>query len=325
MVSKENRKDRGGHGQVESTTFTWPGCTLTTHSRLNIEIERFYNYTKPGRFESVARKHVIEQVREHVRRSLAGYVVEVFGSERTGIALATSDIDFRLMRQSRMADLATAKLPPTAEQRTDGLRALHKLLYSTIKKKRDIYLLPALRHARYPLISAQDRDSALDIQIVLSNDTSDSRVIMERYMEEYPYLRQLHYVVKTMFDVRGLSDVFRGGFGSYSLFMMVVASLKHAPHPRGDAAGGLKNFLRFWRDFDTRKQGVSIEPAFLFDKTKTHIRTDTVRAKLEVYTSSVAYVQLLTCTREAQPSPSQSTCSPSATPLTKRTISAAKA
>ena len=178
-----------------------------------------------------------------------------------------------------------AKLPPTSDQRRRAYQALQRLLRDTIGRQRYKYLLPALRHARYPLISAQDRQSGLDIQIVLSNDTSVSRVIMQGYMEEYPYLRQLYYVVKTIFDVRGLSDVFRGGFGSYSLFMMVVASLKHAPHPRRDAAGGLINFLKFWRDFDTRKRGVSIEPAFLFDKAEYRIVTDTVEKKLQVCTS----------------------------------------
>jgi non-canonical poly(A) RNA polymerase PAPD5/7 len=249
---------------------------------LNIEIERFYEYTKPNRYESIARKHVIEQVREHVRTGLSDYVVEVFGSERTGIALATSDIDFRLVRQSRLTDPATANLPPTPGERKQAFQALHRLLYSTIQKHKDTYLLATLRHARYPLISAQDRESGLDLQIVLSNDTSVSRNIMQGYMDEYPYLRQLYYVVKTMFDVRGLSDVFRGGFGSYSLFMMVVASLKHAPHPRDDAAGGLINFLRFWRDFDTRKRGISIEPAFLFDKAEHQVVTDKVKQKIEV-------------------------------------------
>jgi non-canonical poly(A) RNA polymerase PAPD5/7 len=250
------------------------------YARLNIEIERFYNYTKPSRFETIARKHLIEQVREHVRKGLRDYVVEVFGSERTGIALATSDIDFRLLRQSTMESPEKAKLPPTPNERKQASHALYQLLHHLNTRHKNLYMLTALRHARYPLISAQDQQSGLDIQIVLSNDTSVSRVIMQGYMEEYPYLCQLYYVVKTIFDVRGLSDVFRGGFGSYSLFMMLVASLKHAPHPRKDAAGGLINFLKFWRDFDTRKQGISIEPALLFDKAEEQIATDTVKQKL---------------------------------------------
>ncbi|KAF1945634.1 hypothetical protein EJ02DRAFT_34877 [Clathrospora elynae] len=254
--------------------------TLTTVGRLNMEIESFHEYTRPNRFENIARKHLIEQVRNHVRDRLPDYALEVFGSERTGIAFATSDIDFRLMRQSQISDPAEAKLPPTPEERRKAIKDLQYLYHETLSKHK-AYMLAALRYARYPLISVQDRQSGLDIQIVLSNDTSVSRVVMQGYMEQYPYLRQLYYVVKTMFDVRGLSDVFRGGFGSYSLFMMIVASIKHHPHPRKDAAGALVNFLKFWRDFDTTKQGISIEPLFLFNKADQPVVTDTVKSKLE--------------------------------------------
>ena len=225
-------------------------------------------------------------MRKHVLEVLPKHVLEVFGSERTGIALATSDIDFRLIRRSKLVNPAEAKLPPTPRQRSQAINELRQLYWNNLKMHQ-AYLLPALRHARYPLISLQDRQSGLDVQIVLSNDTSISRVIMQDYMEQYPYLRQLYYVVKTMFDVRGLSDVFRGGFGSYSLFMMVVASIRHNPHPRNDAAGALMNFLKFWCDFDTSKHGISLDP---------------------------------TCYRKEPLNTSPHTCSPSAIPPTRPMI-----
>lgn len=183
-----------------------------------------------------------------------------------------------------MADAATANWPPLPKERTKGLKDLQELYWNKLRKHK-AYIMPMLRHARYPLIALQDRHSGIDVQIVLSNDTSLSREIMNGYMQEYPYLRQLYYVIKTTFLIRGLSDVFRGGFGSYSLFMMIVASIRHNPHPRNDAAGALVNFLKFWRDFDTTKQGVSVEPAVLYDKTSMPM-TDTVRAKLEVSSPS---------------------------------------
>lgn len=205
----------------------------------------------------------------------------MFGSEKTGIALATSDIDLRLIRLPRSTDPARAKFPPIPETRFEILQDLHKLHWHGLRTHK-AYILTTFRHARYPLISLQDRQSGLDVQVVLANDTSLSRVIMQDYLEQYPYLRQLYYVVKTIFDVRGLSDVFRGGFGSYSLFMMIVASIRHNPHPRNDAAGGFINFLKFWRDFDTRKHAISIEPVELFDKNSFVIRTDTIDSKVKV-------------------------------------------
>lgn len=117
-----------------------------------------------------------------------------------------------------------------------------------------------MRWARYPLISLQDRESALDIQIVLSNDTSLGRQFIQRYQEEYPYLNAVYSVMKAALDVRGLSDVFQGGVGSYPLFMMVVASLKHRQNGCNDAQTALLNFLDFWGNFESSQHGLSIEP-----------------------------------------------------------------
>ena len=167
-----------------------------------------------------------------------------------------------------MSDAAQAKLPPTPEERAQLRKDLRYLHTKLMREHRYTYLLPRIRWARYPLISLQDRASGLDVQIVLSNDTSISREFIQRYITEYDYLPQLYSVIKATLDIRGLSDVFRGGVGSYSLFMMIVASLKHKPHPRNDAAGALTFFLRFWGSFRAEEHGVSIEPVEFFDKSE---------------------------------------------------------
>ncbi|KAF2631421.1 hypothetical protein BU25DRAFT_407073 [Macroventuria anomochaeta] len=270
---------------VRESNFPWVPrnreSIKSAEERLELEIQAFHKYIRPNHAESIARKHVIEQVRQHVREILPGYVLEVFGSERTGIAFAGSDIDLRLVPQNVMSDTARSKLPPSPEERSrrrGDLRRLHQILM--MKHKTD-YLLPKIRWARYPLISLQDRASGLDIQVVLSNDTSVSREFMQRYMEEYTYLPQLYSVIKAILDVRGLSDVFRGGIGSYSLFMMIVASLKHRPHPRNDASGALLYFLRFWGTFKAEEHGISVEPAELFAKSEQVVMHDKVMEHIE--------------------------------------------
>ncbi|EMD66692.1 hypothetical protein COCSADRAFT_84996 [Bipolaris sorokiniana ND90Pr] len=247
---------------------------------LDKEIERFYKYAMPKDYERIARQHVIQQVRNHVKQVSPKYDVQVFGSERNGVAFATSDIDFRLMQPSWVADPAIDRLPPAKNEQARRLKVLLNLFHRIFKTHKS-YFLSTLRHARYPLITAQDCNSGLDVQIVLSNDTSMSTAMMKHYMDEIPYLCRLYYVVKTIFSIRGLSDVFRGGFGSYSIFMMLVASIKHAPHERQDAAGALLNFLRFYRDFDTTKYGISIDPVELFDKTQHPVVTKPVKEKLD--------------------------------------------
>lgn len=221
-------------------------------------------------------------MRQQVQDILPHYVLEVFGSERTGIAFAGSDIDLRLVPKKVFSNAAQAKLPPTPEERArrrEDLRRLHLVFQ---RQYRGTYLLPTIRWARYPLISLQDKASGLDIQLVLSNDTSLGREFMQRYMAEYSYLPQLYSVIKATMDIRGLSDVFRGGIGSYSLYMMIVASLKHKPHPRNDAGGSLAFFMRFWRTFDAQEYGVSIEPAELFDKSEQVVMHAKAMGHIEV-------------------------------------------
>lgn len=262
---------------------------LTSVGRLAIEIAKFHEYARPSRTEVLARRHIVEQVREHVREILPNYFLEVFGSERTGLALATSDIDLRLLKRDDVE--SHGRLPPGKQERKVLVNKLHKL-FKKFKSRGD-YLMPTVRHARYPLISMQDRRSGLDIQIVLSNDTALSREFVHSYLHQYPILHPLYSVIKTIFDSRGLSDVFRGGFGSYSIFMMIVASLRHAPSKQSTAEEALIHFLRFWGHFDTSSQGVSIEPPEFFDKYKHPVVPEKVKVQILVLQPLLVYVLVL--------------------------------
>lgn len=232
-----------------------------------MEIRNFYEYVRPSPAESVARKHVIEQVRQHVRRYLPGYVLEVFGSERTGLAFARSDIDLRLVPETRYRSSTEAHLPPTPEERYRMRGDLKKLHIRFLSRHRDSYPQPELLWARYPLISMRDQASGLDVQIVLSNDTTLSRQLIQRYQEEYPFINEVYAVLKAILDVRGLSDVFKGGVGSYPLFMMIVACLKHRPSACTDAQAALLGFLAFWGTFRAKRHGLSVEPPEFLAKT----------------------------------------------------------
>lgn len=299
--------------------------------RLSLEIARFYQYARPSRTEALARRKVIEQVRKDVSDVFPDKILEVFGSERTGLALATSDIDLRLMSNSPLqGDSASPVLLPATEERKALLDSLFTLMKSAFVGNPE-YILPKIRYARYPLICMQHQKSSLDIQIVCANDTTLSRSLMQQYMQEYPHLREVYFVVKTIFDQRGLSDVFRGGFGSYPLFMMLVASIKHKTSPQNDAASMLIEFLRFWANLDTPTQGVSIEPPTFFDKYTEPVMTPTVKAQLEsvrkprpvsTYLSSPLFLNI---TPREKLSLSHPTCSASATQPTIRTTSAARA
>jgi non-canonical poly(A) RNA polymerase PAPD5/7 len=248
-------------------------------SSLSEEISIFHDYIRPTQVEAIARRSVLQRVKKSVEAVLPYAELEVFGSERTGLSFALSDIDLRLLPPNQ--DRTTSTGLPTFKTRQAIAWNLKKL-ERTFRNKNSGYVLVALRHARYPLVSMQDRHTGLDIQIVSANDTTLSRELMQKYMQEYPYLGQLYSIIKAMFDVRGLSDVFRGGLGSYSIFMMIVASLRHSSSNPSDVGAALLQFLKFWENFDTTSKGISLEPIELYDKQTTQVMPERVKRQLAV-------------------------------------------
>ena len=219
-----------------------------------------------------------------MRQRLPDHGLEVFGSERTGMPFALSDIDFRLIHPDDVKEIPPAPLDTSTEYKP-MLKDLWTLRHKVFSDK-DRYNRPDVRVTRYPLLIVRDRASGIDVQIVLSRNTASSRELMERYKTEWPYIRQLHAVVKAMFDQRGFTDVYHGGFGSYAIFMMIVASLQHHANRRQDAAGALLNFLHYWAYFDTRAHGVSVSPPGYFDKNEHPVLTERIRAQIAVSIAS---------------------------------------
>lgn len=249
------------------------------HLRLDAEIAAFAKYIRPNDAEDAARRFITQQLQKHVMEMVEGHKAEVFGSQRNGLYLATSDVDLRLYEQVDEAS-SDKKKAPRFQTRKQMLKQLATLLPKL--QRTGHYLLCSLRYARYPLISLQHKSSGLDLQVVAANDTSMSRSYVQKYLEEYPGLQELYTVIKVIFDLRGLQDVFRGGFGSYSMFMMIVASLKMNPELQSASLGEkLMGFLSFWANFDTYKNGISIEPPELFPKGTRKFVTKSVQEKMD--------------------------------------------
>ncbi|KAF2753797.1 hypothetical protein EJ05DRAFT_504878 [Pseudovirgaria hyperparasitica] len=245
--------------------------------RLDLEIERFHAYVLPSPVHEAARAQVIADTRANIKRFVDGISSEVFGSVRTGLALATSDIDIRirLNEAPRGAQGKTAPRFWIRKELGSSLKRFHDRIHGNIvsHRKRSIsppYMLVEYRHARYPLISMQHIKSGLDVQIVCANDSSVSRDYMATYLEMYPGLRRVYNVVKLAMDVRGLTDVFRGGLGSYSIFMMVAASFRLDGDAKSKTpAQNLLQFLDFWGNLDLYTWGVSLQPPALFKKSNS--------------------------------------------------------
>lgn len=201
------------------------------------------------------------------------------GSESTGLALATSDLDIRLYLKG-FGDRNDMKLEkaPRMKVRRDMVHRLAELL-PKFQQSGDFYLCN-LRHARYPLMSLLHKDSGIDLQIVCSNATNLSRDLVLKYVEENPGLREIYAVFKIMFDVRGISDVYRGGLSSYTIFYMVVAAFRLSEgFPKENLGEQLLACLSFWANFDTTNTGISIDPPEFFKKGEKRVQPESAIIK----------------------------------------------
>ncbi|KAL1640131.1 hypothetical protein SLS58_007245 [Diplodia intermedia] len=245
----------------------------TSMERLRAEIEAFTKYVQPTPEEHAGRLAVVDQTRETWSRFVSGQgrkvqhlQLEIFGSQRTGLATATSDIDFRIYNPEVEKE-SDAKKAPKYRRRNEYTSTLQQVF--PFYEKDENFMLVFLRHARYPLISMQHAPTSVDVQLVSSNDTAHAREVAAKYMEELPAIRTLYMLFRHMLEIRGLCDVFRGGIASYSIFYMIAAGMKLGPPAaHDDPATQLLAVLDFYSDFDATSNWISLAPLAIWPKVE---------------------------------------------------------
>ncbi|KAK7533265.1 uncharacterized protein J3D65DRAFT_76618 [Phyllosticta citribraziliensis] len=251
--------------------------------RLNEELSSFAEFLLPTEKERVARNCVTEDLMKifsmHQETILKGFGLEPFGSEVNSLATITSDLDFRLYDKTiyEASDI-DAKQAPRYNNRKRLINALNQfqraLRYLHVPNRlgkgaqdHRLFQTPVLLHARYPLIETSHRPTNIDVQIVCSNDPSHSLITTSKYMEEIPHILTVYVLLRRTLSARGLTDVFNGGIGSYTLFYMIVAALKNGPQPMPNTpAEMLLHVLSFYTVFDSDKKWMTIDPPQVSEK-----------------------------------------------------------
>ncbi|KAH1000773.1 hypothetical protein HUJ04_013066 [Dendroctonus ponderosae] len=168
---------------------------------LHQEIEHFYHYMSPTEAEHKVRAEVVNRIEDIILSKWPEAQVEVFGSYRTGLYLPTSDID--LVKEFLERGVA----------QEDSIKVLDK--------------------ASVPIVKLVDKKTEIrvDISFNMSNGVKSAELI-KTYIEQFPVLAKLVYVLKQFLLERDLNEVFTGGISSYSLILMCISFLQL--HPRQD-------------------------------------------------------------------------------------------
>ncbi|XP_057687007.1 terminal nucleotidyltransferase 4B isoform X2 [Corythoichthys intestinalis] len=215
---------------------------------LHEEIRDFYAYISPRPEEETMRLEVVDRIKGVIHNLWPSAEVQVFGSFSTGLYLPTSDIDLVVFGKWETLPLWTLE---------EALRKRNVADKNSIK---------VLDKATVPIIKLTDSFTEVKVDISFNVKSGiKAAYLIKEFKEKYPVLPYLVLVLKQFLLQRDLNEVFTGGIGSYSLFLMAVSFLQL--HYREDVCSPNINFgvllIEFFelygRHFNYLKTGIRIK------------------------------------------------------------------
>uniref|UniRef100_A0A8C5TFM0 Terminal nucleotidyltransferase 4B n=2 Tax=Malurus TaxID=55806 RepID=A0A8C5TFM0_9PASS len=242
---------------------------------LHEEIIDFYKYMSPRPEEERMRMEVVTRIENVIKELWPNADVQIFGSFKTGLYLPTSDIDLVVFGKWETLPLWTLE---------EALRKHNVADENSVK---------VLDKATVPIIKLTDSftEVKVDISFNVQNGVKAAQLIKD-FIKKYPVLPFLVLVLKQFLLQRDLNEVFTGGIGSYSLFLMAVSFLQL--HPREDACMPNANygvlliefFELYGRHFNYLKTGIRIKDG------GSYVAKDEVqKSMLDGYRPSMLYIE----------------------------------
>jgi DNA polymerase sigma len=226
--------------------------------RLNTEIRAFQDFMTPTLFESQASNTVVKDLKLRFEELFPNHRTELVGSRATGLALPRSDIDLQISPKS------------TTTFRPNHRRFLKEVFEAVSHDKDGSHGLVDIElvKATTPIIRAVHCATDLKVQLQIADDGLVSKKYVQNYIAEFPNLQPLYTLIRSMLEIRGLTGVFGGGVGSYTIVMMVVASLKHshASSSTDDLSKQLFYFFDMFLDTNFSKTCISVDPPTVYYK-----------------------------------------------------------
>ncbi|KAI4717568.1 hypothetical protein E4T48_06242 [Aureobasidium sp. EXF-10727] len=264
-----------------------PHSNHTYKQWLDTEVLAFAEWMDMTPSENAAREKLSDILIDLVKQADPGLQAEKFGSQSTGLTMPNSDIDIRVVDPTLdtspvPSDLdRDAKAAFAAERSATRKRTMisHlRTVQSKISQHEDFADAELNEAAFFPLITAVHKPTGLKIQVVSTRDVHASQEATKKYLAEFPQLKPTFLVLKTALNLRNLSDPWTGGVGSYTLFMMCVAALKHQAQSKeptlSKPGASFIHVLDFWSRFDTKFFALSVEPFLIFQKKSMFSRAE---------------------------------------------------
>lgn len=202
---------------------------------LSADITRFAEQAQPSRHEEQQRQAALTELQRVVDYSLGqtrrGITAILFGSGRAGLALHSSDLDIMITGLCQPTDGAGGGYDRAGKQMVAShLRKVERVAY----KRMSVRSSKLIAHARIPVLKLE-LTSGLELDVSINDASGVSAAnFLQSWQQDYPVLRPLVLVLKSILKQSNLGDVSTGGLGSWSLANMAIAHLQAE-----EGAGGL--------------------------------------------------------------------------------------
>ncbi|KAJ5110769.1 hypothetical protein N7532_001304 [Penicillium argentinense] len=271
-------RDSGSSHNGQTEYYPWLGYLAPSAvpgdaaAYLDAEIHALEQYLAP----TCQEQNRINQLNAQIA-SLLGPVVphtpQLIGSRQIGLALTHSDLDFFL----RFDDLPRAsdrlrRPSATRPQIQDAhLRLLHRvkstLQYGPLSCDRI-----RLTGKRQPVLEARHQPTGLLLRFHCGESTPAIMEYLRNCLAEYPSLRPLYVVTRTLLEARSLFGSAQSSIRPDALAMLLVAFFKLS-HGRSSRPRSLSEqllaFLHFYgTTIDLQSIGIAIEPPGFFGAEK---------------------------------------------------------
>ena len=242
-----------------------PNTSKNAFQDLSHELQAFESYMSLTPEEEEAGSAVRTEIDKAMRHHFS---VRTVGSRKRGLASPLSDLDL-VISPDQAARFVT---PINRGLRGGNLEkataiAMLKRVERTCREKK-IVSESNMIYARLPLLQMTHAKTGLKLQVKGPIVTDIQDELLADYMSELVYLKPIFTALRHCLQMRGLTTVFEGGLGSYSLLMMIIGALKmHEDQLESKSlAEGFLIVVKYWADFDCYTEGLIIDPPRRFNK-----------------------------------------------------------
>ncbi|MCO5585280.1 hypothetical protein L7F22_039213 [Adiantum nelumboides] len=225
---------------------------LNAAEALHNELIAFADWISPTEREHECRRLVVQLIRRAIVREWPDAHLEAFGSQNTQLYMPSGDLDLVVVSQAM-----------ESQRKENVLRKMAAVL-----RRHNLAMdVQVIARAKVPIVKFVCVHGKLKVDISINQTNGiEAANYIRGWLDRLPSIRPLIMAVKLLLVQRGLSEVFSGGLGSYSVICLVINHLQmHPKIQRGELDPALNlgilflEFLELYgRNFGYDNVGISI-------------------------------------------------------------------